>query len=199
METTVSGNNTFTISGRMGAIYGVSSPEQFSRGFRVQTHGDTVSDFIIDQFTIERLGEQPAAPAPTPQPTPTPPITLTPAAPGTANVTINGIPVNFPGGQGPAIEGGRTLVPVRGVFEMLGFNVDWEAATSTAILSNDTITMRITIGNDVFTVNGTPHTLDVPAQNIGGRTMVPIRLPLESVGYNIGWDAATSTVLITSG
>jgi uncharacterized protein YkwD len=85
---------------------------------------------------------------------------------------------------------------VRGVFEMLGFEVDWDNDTSTAIITNANYTMLITIGSNVFTVNSIEHTLDVPAQNIGGRTMVPIRLPLESVGIEVDWDGATSTVLV---
>ena len=111
-------------------------------------------------------------------------------------VTINGQRVNF-ADQAPVAVDGRTLVPVRGVFEMLGFDVDWDNATNTAIISSVDYEMRITIGSNVFTVNGTEHNLDVPAQSIGGRTMVPIRLPLESVGKEVDWNGATSTVIIT--
>jgi hypothetical protein len=113
-------------------------------------------------------------------------------------VTINGQAVDFPGGQGPVIVGGRTLVPVRGVFETLGFEVGWDNTTRTAIITNADYEMRITIDNDVFTVNGISHTLDVPAQLIGGRTMVPIRLPLEAVGFDLDWNGTTRTVLISA-
>ena len=40
-------------------------------------------------------------------------------------VTINGQQVTFDG-QSPVIVNGRTLVPVRGVFEQLGFVVGWD-------------------------------------------------------------------------
>jgi len=113
------------------------------------------------------------------------------------SVTIDGERVHFEGQQ-PALVDGRTLVPVRGVFEMLGFDVDWDGATSTAIITNADYAILITIGSDVFVVNGVPHTLDVPAQIIGGSTMVPIRLPLESVGFDVDWDGVTSTVLIAT-
>ena len=113
------------------------------------------------------------------------------------SVTINGHAVVFEG-QGPAIVDGRTLVPVRGVFETVGFEVTWDNATRTATLSNDDYEVRITVGNNTFTTNGVNHTLDVPAQIIGGRTMVPIRLPLESVGIEMGWDGATQTVRIAT-
>jgi hypothetical protein len=112
-------------------------------------------------------------------------------------VSIEGQAVEFPGGQGAVIVDGRTLVPVRGVFEMLGFDVDWDGDTRTAILTSADYELRITIDSVSFTANGTSYTLDVPAQLIGGRTMVPIRMPLESVGFYLGWDNATRTVLIS--
>jgi hypothetical protein len=113
------------------------------------------------------------------------------------NVAIEGVAVDF-GGQGPVIVDGRTLVPVRGVFEMLGFDVEWEQGTRTTVLTSAEFEIRITIDSAAFTTNGQSHTLDVPAQIIGGRTMVPIRMPLESVGLHLGWDGATSTVLISA-
>jgi hypothetical protein len=116
----------------------------------------------------------------------------------TVSVTIDGVAVAFPGGLGPVIEDERTLVPVRGVFEHLGFEVGWLVDTRTAVIYNDTYTLRITIDSYTFTVNGVAYTLDVPARLIGERTMVPIRLPLEAVGYNIGWDVASRTVLISA-
>jgi len=113
-------------------------------------------------------------------------------------VTVNGQPVNIEGQQ-PVIVDGRTLVPVRAVFEHLGFVVEWNAETQTAMITRGNDIILITIGSAEFTTNGTSHMFDVQAQIIGGSTMVPIRLPLESVGYSLDWNTATSTVIITSG
>jgi len=113
------------------------------------------------------------------------------------SVTVNGESVVF-SGQQPVVVDARTLVPVRGVFEHLGFTVDWDDAERTAIITNDWYEMRITIGSDEFSTNHEIHTLDVPAQIIGESTMVPIRLPLESVGVGIDWDEFTRTVVITT-
>ena len=110
-------------------------------------------------------------------------------------VTIDGQELIF-ADQRPVIVGGRTLVPVRGVFESLGFEVDWDDNTRSAILVRHDFTMIIPIGSATFTVNGRAYNLDVPAQIIGGRTMLPIRLPLESAGYEVDWDAAARTVII---
>jgi uncharacterized protein YkwD len=101
-------------------------------------------------------------------------------------------------GQPPTIIDGRTLVPIRGVFEALGFEVGWDGESAQASLNSDGYAVIITIGSGTFTTNGAVHTLDVPAQIIGGRTLVPLRAILESVGYELNWDGSTQTVLIYS-
>ena len=113
------------------------------------------------------------------------------------HVTINGRQVNFID-QGPTIVDGRTLVPVRSVFEELGFEVDWEQDTETARLTRSGYEVVLTIGSANFITNGESHALDVPAQIMGSRTMLPIRAVLESVGYSVDWIQATNTVSISS-
>lgn len=113
------------------------------------------------------------------------------------NVTVDGEAVVFPDSH-PAIIDGRTLVPVRAVFETMGFDVEWNAIEHRAYLNNDDFEVIISIGSEVFTVNGASHTLDVPAQIIGGSTMLPIRAILENVGFYVGWDAGSSTVIVSS-
>jgi len=112
-------------------------------------------------------------------------------------VTINGAAINFDG-QPPVIIDGRTLVPVRGVFEALGFDVSWNQQTRAATLQSSDHTVIIIVDSAAFTTNGVFTTLDVPAQIINGRTMLPIRAVVESVGHSVGWDGATSTVTITT-
>ena len=117
------------------------------------------------------------------------------ASPNEIRVVIEGQEVNFPA-QPPVIVDGRTLVPVRGVFEALGFDVDWNPDTRTAYLTNAGYNVVISIGSDLFTTNDVEHTLDVPAEIIGGSTMLPLRAVLESVGYELEWDEAARTITI---
>jgi len=112
-------------------------------------------------------------------------------------VEINGQRVNFED-QPPIIIDGRTLVPVRGVFEMLGYSVEWEQSTSTATLSSAANTILITVGSPVFINNGRAHNLDVPAQVINGRTMIPLRAVVESVGLSLGWNEQTQTIAVST-
>jgi hypothetical protein len=122
-------------------------------------------------------------------------FSITAVAADEISVTIEGEPVAF-ADQTPIVVDGRTLVPVRGVFEHLGFSVDWDAEARAAILSDDFFEIIIPLDSDTFTTNGARHTLEVPAQSIGGRTMLPIRAVLETVGFFVDWDGDTRTVLI---
>jgi alpha-tubulin suppressor-like RCC1 family protein len=81
----------------------------------------------------------------------------------------------------------------------LGFDVDWDQETLTATLTRNDDIVWIYIGGDFFRTNWQEFPLDVPAQIIDGRTMLPIRAVLESVGYNVAWDGAANAVIITSG
>ena len=75
----------------------------------------------------------------------------------------------------PQLVGGRTLVPMRAIFEYLGAEVTWDNDTRTATGTLDGTVVIIQIDNTTAYVNGVPYTLDVPAQIIGNRTMVPAR------------------------
>ena len=57
-------------------------------------------------------------------------------------------------GQGAAIVDGRTLVPVRGVFETLGFSVDWDGALRQVTLESPAHRVVLTVGRADFTTNG---------------------------------------------
>ena len=115
-----------------------------------------------------------------------------------ASITIDGVQVEF-ADQQPVIVDDHTLVPVRFVFEALGFEVGWDEATQTAILVDENYEVRIAIGEETFTVNGT-WTVSlvgfgeepIAAQLIGGRTMLPIRFVLQAVGFGVLWDEDTN-------
>ena len=113
-------------------------------------------------------------------------------------VFIDGVPVEFPGGTGPTIVNERTMVPIRGVFEALGFEVDWYAELQTAALRRSDFMVLVGLDRGYFMTNNVRYELEVPAALIDGRTMLPIRDVLESVGMYVGWDAETSSVLVFS-
>ncbi|MDR0272219.1 MAG: copper amine oxidase N-terminal domain-containing protein [Clostridiales bacterium] len=113
------------------------------------------------------------------------------------NVVIDGVPVVFEGQQ-PIILDGRTLVPVRGVFERLGFTISWDETSRSVTLADGINSINIGIDSAHFYENGISRNLDVPAQIIDGRTMLPVRAIAESgIGLRVDWNEATSTVSIS--
>jgi len=112
-------------------------------------------------------------------------------------VVVDGHEVIFEG-QGASLIDGRTMVPVRGVFEQLGFHVEWLGETQEVELTRSGQRVLIPVGGYFFTLNGTSHALDVPAQLVGGRTLLPIAAVIRAVGYEVDWDGYTRTVIVTT-
>jgi len=113
-------------------------------------------------------------------------------------VTVNGTFVNFPDAQ-PIIIEGRTLVPMRGVFEQMGFVGDWNPHTETSTLVRSGMVVAVRRGDPFFTVNGIQNFPEVPPQLLGGRFMIPLRAVAESTGAGVNWNEHTRTVIITTG
>jgi len=111
-------------------------------------------------------------------------------------VFVDGSPVAFD--QAPVIANGRVLVPLRGVFERLGATVAWDPALQTVLAQRAATSVSLRIGSPQAFVNGQPQVMDVPALLVGGRTMVPLRFVSQTLGADVNWDAATSTVQIVS-
>ncbi len=113
-------------------------------------------------------------------------------------VTVDGKNVSFPDVK-PQIIQGRTLVPLRSVFETLGGNVEWNQSNKTATITVRANSLDIKIGSDVLVLNNKKlaQKLDVPAQLLNSRTMIPLRYAAEALGFNVQWDNNSRTVKIT--
>lgn len=112
-------------------------------------------------------------------------------------VTVNGQEVQFKD-QDPVIIDGRTLVPVRGVFEALGATVEWIGESKQVVVNTADTNVTMTLDSNKYYVNGEEKYLDVPAALINDRTMVPVRAISESLGCNVEWDGNSYTVIITT-
>lgn len=97
----------------------------------------------------------------------------------------------------PQIINGRTLVPMRTIFEELGATVDWNGDTKTVTSVREDKTIILTIDSYTMYVNDEAVTLDVAPCLINGRTMVPARAVSESFDLKVDWDNEWRAVLIT--
>ncbi|MBC9784333.1 hypothetical protein H1S01_07390 [Heliobacterium chlorum] len=109
-------------------------------------------------------------------------------------VNIDGKPIFFD--VQPTVIEGRTMVPLREIFESLGAKLVWEQATSTVKATKGSTSISLPVGSHEAVVNHRTLHLDVPATIIEGRTMVPARFVAESLGCSVEWDGNTSTVNI---
>jgi acyl-CoA thioesterase-1 len=110
-------------------------------------------------------------------------------------VIINGRGIDFVD-QNPQVINGRTLVPMRKIFEELGAAISWDDATKTVTAIKGDIVIQLTIGNKKVNVNGVDQVLDVPGTIVNGRTMVPLRFVSEGLKSKVDWDSRTRTVVI---
>ena len=113
-------------------------------------------------------------------------------------VLVNGEAVVFTD-QTPFIEEGRTLVPMRAIFEALGAIVEWDGETQTVIsydpVSEVSIVMQI--GSNKMFINDKSIELDVAAKIVNDRTVVPVRAIAEGMNSKVDWDGDARTVIVT--
>lgn len=77
--------------------------------------------------------------------------------------------------QLPVLVEDRTLVPMRAIFEAMGAVVFWDKYDDSVVAVKDTDMVELWIGKTEARKNAQSVTLDVPAQLINDRTMVPLR------------------------
>ncbi|OPX87110.1 MAG: hypothetical protein A4E53_02640 [Pelotomaculum sp. PtaB.Bin104] len=97
----------------------------------------------------------------------------------------------------PTIENGRTLVPLRVIFEALGADVQWDGSTQNITATKDGNEIQLIIGGKAFK-NGQEVPLDVPAKLINNRTVVPLRFVSEALGCKVDWEGANQRIYIST-
>ena len=117
-------------------------------------------------------------------------------AEGDIRVVLDGRELAFE--QPPVIVNDRTMVPMRAIFEALGATVTWDGVTRTVYSRLGKINISLTVGKKELIKNGTVISLDIPAQIINDRTLVPVRAISESFECDVNWDAKSRIVSITT-
>ena len=97
------------------------------------------------------------------------------------------------------IRNGRTLVPVRGVFEELGFSVSWDSSVGKASLSDGKHEVSIIKGQNYIKVDGKQIYPDVPQQIINNGLYLPVKAIADAIGADTSWNAEKKLVHISYG
>lgn len=118
----------------------------------------------------------------------------------TINVSLNGLNITFADAK-PTILNGRTMVPLRSVFDKMGYSIAWNATTRTATLTGADKTIQCSEKKLSVTNNNTKQTTtvqsDVLPQILNDRFYLPLRSVASAAECNVDWDANTKTVKIS--
>lgn len=163
----------------------------YHHGYGPHLHPGGVCPY--DNSKQEDISTPVLVPIYTPQPIPAPIVQPPPIIP---TINLDGKQLTFD--VAPIIEDGRTLVPLRNIFEAMGALVTWDQGTQTATAVKGNNTVVIKIGNTSPTINGQLVQLDVPAKIVNGRTLAPLRFVGEAFGGTVGWDQGSQTITILS-
>ena len=96
----------------------------------------------------------------------------------------------------PTVIGGRTMVPVRDIFEACGANVTWDPATKKITGSKGGKNVVMQVGSNKLYMNSSVATMDCTPVIIEGRTLAPARYVAESFGGIVDWNAEDKVVMI---
>lgn len=96
----------------------------------------------------------------------------------------------------PVIKEGRTLIPVRAISEALGASVAYNADEKAVTITKDDKVIVLYLGEQKVLVNGTETAIDVPAEVMNNRTMVPLRFIAEQLEFEVEWNQELQTIEI---
>lgn len=96
----------------------------------------------------------------------------------------------------PTVIGGRTMVPVRDIFEACGAKVNWDVNTKTITGEKGNTTVVMQIDSNMLFINEDVTEMDATPVIIDGRTLAPARYVAESFGGIVDWDAENKVVMI---
>lgn len=116
---------------------------------------------------------------------------------GDVKIRIDGIDLQFD--PAPYIAPpGRTMVPMRGLFETLGAEVAWHAETQTILAHRGDREIQLQIGSKEAIVDGVARPMDVAPVLMQERTYVPLRFVAEALNASVSWDPRAHKASITS-
>lgn len=115
---------------------------------------------------------------------------------GSDNIKLNINNTEVVSDVAPQVIDGRTMVPVRAIFEGVGAEVKWDSETKTITGNKNGTEVIMTVDSNIASVNGQNITMDCGPVIINNRTLAPARYVAEAFGCTVNWDNDSKTVNI---
>ncbi|MCT4621833.1 MAG: copper amine oxidase N-terminal domain-containing protein [Marinisporobacter sp.] len=112
------------------------------------------------------------------------------------NVERSGIEENIKLDAAPIIENGRTLVPLRGIFEALGVQTTWQEDIRGVLLTSSDRTLQVYVDSKKAYMNNQPIEMDIMPKIINNRVFVPLRFVSEGFHYDVKWIQEKKKIII---
>ncbi len=98
----------------------------------------------------------------------------------------------------PYISAGTTMVPMRKIFESLGAQVEWDAASKTISVQRNGTQILLQINNPYMMVNGQTQPIYIAPEIMNGVTYVPTGAVFQALDADVLWLEQTGSVYINS-
>lgn len=99
---------------------------------------------------------------------------------------------NVPISPAPMVYKGATIIPLRALSEAFGAKVEFANGEITVTLREKVVKLKI--GSNIASINGTNMPVNPAPVIIQGKTMVPFRFIAEALGAQVFWDQSSKTI-----
>lgn len=96
----------------------------------------------------------------------------------------------------PILKENSTYLPLRFITEQLGATLKYDNKTKTVTVYSGSTIMQMTLGKKEYIMNGVKYESEVAPFATNGRTLIPVRLFSEKLGYNVTYNHAERSVTI---
>jgi len=107
-------------------------------------------------------------------------------------VTVNGQVMEID--QPPVIIGQTTMVPIRFLIEVMDGQVEWDAAVNKVTLIRGKHIVEMWLDEQEMNINGRKITAPEAPTALNSRTLVPLRILSEYLGWDVYWENATQSI-----
>lgn len=100
--------------------------------------------------------------------------------------------------QPPIMINDRVMVPIRALFEEMGYSVEWNEDTQTATAVKDNEKIHVKMNYEFITCENAATDYgycDVVPQIVSGRMLVPLRAFAQATGCYVEWNGKNQTVI----